>query len=147
MNTQERRDYHKRWRQSTNREQFLEGQRRRRREWYQRNLKKNREVARLKAKRWRDANRQQVRKRNYERWLKASRRNRRFVDAYKNAMGCVDCGERDPIVLDFDHRRGQKRLRVSSMRAQGWPLVTIVEEIKKCEVRCANCHRRRHATP
>jgi hypothetical protein len=57
---------------------------------------------------------------------------------------CVDCGESDPDVLDFDHLR-DKRANVSRLvhGAVSWELV--VAEIAKCEVRCANCHRRRTA--
>jgi len=55
---------------------------------------------------------------------------------------CVDCGENDPIVLDFDHVRGKKFKNVSQMVADHASLAAIREEIAKCEVRCSNCHRR-----
>lgn len=55
---------------------------------------------------------------------------------------CVDCGEQDPRVLDFDHLR-DKRLEVTRMAMQGFALATVYSEIDKCAVRCANCHRRR----
>ncbi len=55
---------------------------------------------------------------------------------------CVDCGETDPIVLEFDHVRGEKVTNISRMINTGRPLALIQEEISKCEVRCANCHRR-----
>lgn len=57
---------------------------------------------------------------------------------------CVDCGEQDPTVLDFDHLR-DKRLEVTRMAIQGFSLATIQAEIEKCVIRCANCHRRRTA--
>jgi hypothetical protein len=55
---------------------------------------------------------------------------------------CVDCGESDPVVLDFDHLR-EKRLNVSELanRAVAWD--EVAAEMAKCEVVCANCHRRR----
>jgi hypothetical protein len=58
---------------------------------------------------------------------------------------CVDCGEADPLVLEFDHRdRSIKRLAISAMLSRfGW--AEIEREIDKCDVRCANCHRRRTA--
>jgi len=60
---------------------------------------------------------------------------------YKMTHPCVDCGNADPIVLDFDHVNGNKRKSVSSMRA--YSLKTILKEIQKCEVVCSNCHRKR----
>lgn len=56
---------------------------------------------------------------------------------------CVDCGEKDPTVLEFDHVRGVKRRSVSEwVFTGGCSLKTLIEEMKKCEIRCANCHRR-----
>lgn len=55
---------------------------------------------------------------------------------------CVDCGETDPVVLDFDHLR-DKVGNISSMLRHRWS--TILAEIEKCEVVRANCHRRREA--
>ena len=68
---------------------------------------------------------------------------RAFVSEYLNSHPCVDCGERDQIVLEFDHMR-DKEYEISKMVASGLNLESIKTEIEKCEVRCANCHRRRH---
>jgi len=64
---------------------------------------------------------------------------------YLLAHPCVDCGEADPVVLDFDHVRGKKHLSVSTMIIQGFSWERVAAEIAKCDVRCANCHRRRTA--
>jgi hypothetical protein len=64
--------------------------------------------------------------------------------AYLSAHSCVDCGESDVVCLEFDHVRGHKVKPVSQMiGAYEW--AAIEKEIAKCQVRCANCHRRRTA--
>jgi hypothetical protein len=70
-----------------------------------------------------------------------------FVKQYLLKNPCVDCGESDVTVLEFDHskQKGIKFKAVSSLMKARYPLEKIKEEIKKCEVRCANCHRRKTA--
>ena len=60
------------------------------------------------------------------------------------ATGCKDCGEKDPIVLDFDHMRDKKK-SVSAMLRNNSTWLDIELEIAKCEVRCSNCHRKKTA--
>ena len=64
---------------------------------------------------------------------------------YLKIHPCVDCGENDPIVLQFDHVRGKKKDSVGRMASGAYAWSTIQTEIDKCEVRCANCHTRRTA--
>jgi hypothetical protein len=56
--------------------------------------------------------------------------------------GCVDCGEKDLRVLDFDHVRGTKTFNIGRGKNGSKTIRAIYAEIDKCEVRCANCHRR-----
>ncbi len=58
---------------------------------------------------------------------------------------CVDCGEADVRVLDFDHIIGEKTAHVSSLVGRGASWQRIEKEMAKCVVRCANCHRRKTA--
>jgi hypothetical protein len=63
---------------------------------------------------------------------------------YLKSHPCIDCGERDPIVLEFDHRDGTvKRFEIGSARRRSNALQAVIDEVSKCDVRCANCHRRR----
>ncbi len=66
------------------------------------------------------------------------------IDSYLEEHPCVDCGESNLIVLDFDHLR-DKTDDVADMVALGRPWSEIESEIAKCQVRCANCHARRTA--
>jgi hypothetical protein len=67
-----------------------------------------------------------------------------FIIAHLKAHPCA-CGESDPIVLEFDHVRGEKKYNVGNMVYGHYSMATLKAEIAKCEVRCANCHRRRTA--
>ena len=69
-------------------------------------------------------------------------RRHRAVWEYLRTHPCVDCGEGDPIVLEFDHLR-DKIANISKMATMKRPWEVILAEIAKCEVVCANCHRRR----
>jgi hypothetical protein len=74
-------------------------------------------------------------------------RTRRRIDNYDELIAylqlhpCVDCGEPDVRVLQFDHvDPTTKSDDVSRMvRTHSWD--RVLEEIAKCQVRCANCHR------
>ena len=81
--------------------------------------------------------------------LKTERRKRHvnMVREEKAKRGCEDCGEGDPKVLDLHHRDPATKkftFGKSGNLSLSWP--RIVEEINKCDVLCANCHRRRHYT-
>jgi hypothetical protein len=89
--------------------------------------------------------------RNREKHVKnVGRRNARvrtelqsLIAEHLRANPCVDCGESDLLCLEFDHRPGGVKLSelarlVNSSRA---PAI-VLAEIEKCDVRCANCHRR-----
>lgn len=68
-----------------------------------------------------------------------------YIWSYLASHPCVDCGESDPVVLEFDHVRGEKVDAISTMIGRGFPFEQIKEEIEKCDVRCSNCHRRKTA--
>ena len=71
----------------------------------------------------------------------------RFIQEYLKKNPCLDCGESDITVLEFDHNRDKftKFKAVSSLIKSRYPIEIIKREINKCEIRCANCHRRKTA--
>jgi recombinational DNA repair protein (RecF pathway) len=57
---------------------------------------------------------------------------------------CADCGQSYPYyVMDFDHRPGEKKVAEIARLVPTKSIRRIVEEIAKCDVVCANCHRKR----
>lgn len=71
---------------------------------------------------------------------------RQWILDYLVTHPCVDCGEDDPVVLDFDHVRDIKSVEISTLVHSQASLERLENEVKKCDVRCANCHRRKTAT-
>lgn len=65
------------------------------------------------------------------------------IGKYLTGRSCVDCGETDPIVFEFDHVRGEKFRNVSAMTSAAFSEARLLEEVEKCDVVCANCHKRR----
>lgn len=78
----------------------------------------------------------------YQRTLDQTRkaRNMRKIISYLLEHPCVDCGEADPLVLEFDHIEPCIGRRVTTQIGRTWEI--ILAEITKCEVRCSSCHRR-----
>lgn len=66
--------------------------------------------------------------------------NRRVVYDYLNSHPCIDCGNTDWRVLEFDHVRDAKEFNISSLIG-GYKKERLLAEMEKCDVRCANCHR------
>jgi hypothetical protein len=69
---------------------------------------------------------------------------RKSLLEYLSDKYCADCKENDPVVLDFDHRDPKTKFKsVSRMLAGHYSWASVLAEIGKCDVRCANCHRRK----
>ena len=80
----------------------------------------------------------------------AIRRTRRrkeikqWIAEFKSGKSCARCPEADPVCLDFHHRRN-KTVEIASVHRLGWSRKRLMKEIAKCEILCANCHRKEHA--
>ena len=86
-----------------------------------------------------EANKDEVKRRAKEHTAKVRIQVRAWLYEYLLSHPCVDCGESDPIVLEFDHQR-DKEFDVSAFGSRS--LKKVIAEVEKCQVRCANCHRR-----
>lgn len=85
-------------------------------------------------------------KENPEWWEERRKRNRELVRKLKEGP-CSDCGLLYPFyVMDFDHRDGsEKTLDIGKIANKHWSEKRILEEVAKCDLVCANCHRERTA--
>ena len=81
---------------------------------------------------------------------KKENKQKHFLKILKEyfSKGCIDCGEKDSRILEFDHVRGEKKRTksratdgVMGLVRQGYSWKTIKKEIDKCEIRCRNCHK------
>ncbi len=79
-----------------------------------------------------------------KRTLKLKQEAYSYIGPYLLSHACVDCGETDILVLEFDHRdRKMKDGEISHIIQNGASLERVIKEIEKCDVRCSNCHRRK----
>lgn len=102
----------------------------------------------VSQKRAMNRRRYQRRKADY-RYLRAKYvdRNRQHVSEYLKSHPCIVCGEQDIVVLEFDHRDpAQKECNIAeAVNHRCFSLKRLVQEMEKCDVLCANCHRRKTA--
>ena len=84
---------------------------------------------------------------NYNRTYKQRIREETRIKSmiYLAEQGCEECTERDPRVLEYDHKEpDDKGAKISRLILDGfsWTAPTLVNELKKCRILCVNCHRR-----
>lgn len=69
---------------------------------------------------------------------------RSTISLYLESHPCIACGESDPIVLEFDHRvHADKKFSIGDAAKKTISIKRLMSEIAKCDVLCANCHRRK----
>lgn len=112
---------------------------------------KDPEKQRENSRRWYEANKER-RAKIRQQWFEANRERQMDLQArwamerrqklaeYKLERGCAVCGYRDhPAALHFDHLPGKgKTGTVSQIYKRKWE--TVLKEIEKCQILCANCH-------
>ena len=71
-----------------------------------------------------------------------SRRRKHWLGVYKTHHGCDSCGWKGhPAALDFDHIDPEEKSFHIAQSIAGRNIKTIINEVRKCRVLCANCHR------
>lgn len=97
----------------------------------------------------------EVRKRWYENNKEQQKANvkrrrieiREWFRELKSTLKCERCGENHPATLDFHHRDpATKEIGLWELQRKSWGKDRILAEIAKCEVLCANCHRKHHSS-
>jgi 5-methylcytosine-specific restriction endonuclease McrA len=101
-----------------------------------------RECQRKQKTDWYDQHKEEMREAKNQRTRDMRDAARQYVFDYLSTHPCVECGESDPMVLEFDHL-GEKDSTIAKMVVSGTSIATIQREIDKCQVLCANCHRRK----
>lgn len=99
-----------------------------------------RSCASVYAKRYYEENKAAYKSMSY-----ASREHRVSAkrDYYANYLRehpCVDCGNDNILVLQADHEN-DKMCNISTMVSNGVSLQSLMTELEKCVIRCANCHQ------
>lgn len=96
-----------------------------RRKWYAENKTAEREKAKV---------RQSGRRKTLKKWFRE----------YKSTLSCNRCGFKHPAALDFHHKDPSTKKFTIGAELSSFSKEILLEEISKCEVICANCHRIHH---
>ena len=80
-----------------------------------------------------------------ERGKKTRQRIKRKLHSIKASIGCIVCGECEPACLDMHHLDESLKSGDIGKMAFNTKWSKVEEEMKKCVVLCANCHRKLHA--
>jgi len=90
-------------------------------------------------KKWYSINKEKRKQQIYDR----KKLIRDWYKNYKSTLSCETCGESDSRCIEFHHKDPQqKKFNLGHYLIKGYSINNIFEEIKKCLVLCANCHRK-----
>lgn len=103
---------------------------------------RNKELNKKHFKTWYEKNK----KLQAKRCLENRKRIKEWLKEFKSTLKCIKCGENHPSCLDFHHRDSEEKEGDISgiVGRKGWGIEKILKEIEKCDVLCANCHRKLH---
>ena len=123
------------------------------RDYYYNNIAKFREYARINRERIREYRRTHAKEAAEltRKWRESHLEQRKFQEKRSKMRKqeffwslkqkpCTDCHiQFHPVAMDFDHLPGYEKLSINGFT--GMSNTRLVEETKKCELVCANCHR------
>ena len=87
-----------------------------------------RECHKIYRKGWYESHKEEHLANVYNRKKDRIQEAREYVWNYLSTHPCVDCGESDPVVLEFDHVRGKDK-NISVMAGQGYSISALQKEI------------------
>ena len=100
-------------------------------------MARNIESQRSAKRRYYERNREVYREKN-----RRKRERMRVLLRQAKSRPCVDCGKEFPyFVMDFDHREGERKEKEVGLLIASLSMRRLLDEIEKCDVVCANCHR------
>lgn len=109
--------------------------------WREENQEKLREYRRAYYRRNKETEKARITKTNKARKTLI----REWLDDYKSQHKCTRCDEDHIGCLEFHHRDPDvKDIEIARAVRAGWSIEKIQEEIAKCDILCANCHRKLH---
>ncbi len=91
------------------------------------------------GEKYRGKNKKIIQHSNYIFYHKNKKNVNQKLLEYKLLHPCIDCGEKNPLVLEFDHL-GNKKFGIAIMYGGRYSWDSIYREIQKCVIRCVNCH-------
>jgi uncharacterized protein affecting Mg2+/Co2+ transport len=104
----------------------------------------NKEKMKLYRREWYNRNKEQEQKKARSRGVVRRQEMRKWYTEYKSTLSCIICSESESVCLDFHHKNSkQKEFSIGHALDKG--KLSMMKEIKKCIVLCANCHRKLHA--
>lgn len=111
------------------------------------NKKKNRRHSECKECHKKYDTKHYNRKKEYylEKARKHKEKVRKWFVNFKRDKKCIECGESHPACFVFHHRDSSKKeISIGNAIRMGWGIERLKKEIEKCDILCANCHRKEH---
>lgn len=108
-------------------------------------MPRDKEKQRANWRRWYRLHKTDQDKKVYFNRSKRKQTAKAWITEYKKTLECKNCGNDNPVVLDFHHRDpSTKEFEISTALRRTQSIDRLKKEIEKCDVLCANCHRIEH---